>query len=194
MDQWEYKKVEPSADFEDLGEKGWEACCTLPGEKILMKRPAPSLRDTLTQEGVAAFFTAGAHDMTAPDSGSKLLNAPLAQIVRSLGHTDMIIISDMGFPMPQLPYSLDLAVTPGVPTVPDILEAIVMDFSFDRIIIAAEARKAVPERVQHLETAYGVKVQDAQSHVAFKYMAGRCKAGVRTGDPTPFGNVILVCG
>lgn len=194
MDQWEYREVDPTADFEDLGEKGWDACCLLPNGKILLKRPAPSMRDTLTQESVAAFFAQGAPEMGAPEDGSKLLNAELAHIVRSLGHTDMLVISDMGFPMPELRYNLDLALTPGVPTVPDVLNALAMDFSFDRIIIAAEARRAVPERVKHLETSYGVKLQDAQSHVAFKYMAGRCKAGVRTGDPTPFGNVILVCG
>jgi D-ribose pyranase len=162
---------------------------------MLMKRPAPSMRDKLTADGVAAFFASGASEMAEPESGSRLLNPELAYIVRNLGHTDMIVISDMGFPMPELRHGLDLALKPGVPTVPDVLDAISTDFSWDRIIIAAEAISAVPERVSVLkQMCPHAAIDPCESHVEFKHIAALCKAGVRTGDPTPFGNVILVCG
>ncbi len=195
MEQWQYTEAHTIEQIAELGESGWEAVSALPSGAILMKRPAPSLRDRLTEAGVAAFFAAGAQEMGEPEGGSKLLNPELAYIVRNLGHTDMLVISDMGFPMPDLQYNLDLTVKPGVPTVPDVLDAISTDFSWDRIIIAAEAHRAVPDRVAELQSSYpGSALEDVESHVAFKHMAARCKAGVRTGDPTPFGNVILVCG
>jgi len=195
MDKWEYTEATAIDQIAEMGAGGWEAVGGLANGNILMKRPGPTLRDELTQASVDAFFAAGAQEMGEPEGGSKLLNPDLAYIVRHLGHTDMMVISDMGFPMPDLQYNLDLAVKAGVPTVLDVLDAISADFSFDRIIIAAEAHKAVPERVSRLRAAYPqVILEDCESHVAFKHMAARCKAGVRTGDPTPFGNVILVCG
>ncbi len=195
MDKWEYTEASSLDEISAMGSDGWEAVGALANGNILMKRPGPTLRDELTRAGVEAFFAAGAQEMGEPEGGSKLLNPELAYIVRNLGHTDMMVISDMGFPMPDLEYNLDLALMPGVPTVPEVLEAISTDFSFDRIIIAAEAHEAVPERVSELRSAYeGVLLKDCESHVAFKHMAARCKAGVRTGDTTPFGNVILVCG
>lgn len=195
MQQWEYRQAETIEQVERLGQDGWEAVAALPSGAILLKRPAPSLRDRLTQAGVEAFFAAGAAEMGEPEGGSKLLHPELAAIVRNMGHTDMIVISDMGFPMPDLQYRLDLAVKPGVPTVPDLLDAISTDFSWDRMIIAAEAHRAVPDRVDALRAAYpSAELEDVESHVQFKHLAALCKAGVRTGDPTPFGNVILVCG
>ena len=169
MDKWEYTEASSLDEISAMGSDGWEAVGALANGNILMKRPGPTLRDELTRAGVEAFFAAGAQEMGEPEGGSKLLNPELAYIVRNLGHTDMMVISDMGFPMPDLEYNLDLALMPGVPT--------------------------VPERVSELRSAYeGVLLKDCESHVAFKHMAARCKAGVRTGDTTPFGNVILVCG
>ena len=194
MDKWEYTQATEMDDIVELGTAGWEAVAQTPAGTILLKRPAPSLRDELTEAGVEAFFAAGEQEMGEPEGGSKLLNPDLAYIVRNLGHTDMMVISDMGFPMPELEHNLDLALTPGVPTVPEVLEAISTDFSFDRIIIAAEAHQAVPERVAELRSGFDVPIEHLASHIAFKHMAEKCKAGVRTGDATPFGNVILVCG
>ncbi len=194
MDKWEYTEAMEMDEIIELGQRGWEAVAQTSGGTVLLKRPAASLRDELTEASVKAFFAAGEHEMGEPAGGSKLLNPDLAYIVRNLGHTDMLVISDMGFPMPELQYNLDLALKPGVPTVPEVLDAISTDFSFDRIIIAAEAHEAVPERVAELEEAFGVPIEDVESHVAFKHMVETCKAGVRSGDSTPFGNVIVVCG
>ena len=195
MPGFEYCEATGIEQIVELGMEGWEAVAPLPSGGVLLKRPAPSMRDSLTAESVAAFFASGADEMAEPEGGSRLLNSELAYILRNLGHTDMIVISDMGFPMPELQYNLDLAVKPGVPTVPDVLDAISTDFSWDRIIIAAEANTAVPERVEVLrQMCPRARIEPCESHVAFKHIAALCKAGVRTGDPTPFGNVILVCG
>lgn len=195
MSGFEYCEAVAIEQIAELGEEGWEAVASLPSGGVLMKRAAPSMRDRLTAESVAAFFASGSEEMGEPEGGSRLLNSELACILRNLGHTDMIVISDMGFPMPELRYNLDLAVKPGVPTVPDVLDAISTDFSWDRIIIADEANTAVPERVAVLgQMCPKARIDPCESHVAFKHVAALCKAGVRTGDPTPFGNVILVCG
>jgi D-ribose pyranase len=194
MPQWEYREIRDMAEISRLGAEGWEAVAPTGDGAVLMKRPTPSLRDRMTDESVEAFFAAGGADMEAPEGGSKLLNADLAYILRCLGHTDMICISDMGFPMPDLQYTLDLSVMAGVPTVPEVLDAIATDFDFGTIMVAAEVHRAAPDRVEELEEKFNAELKDIESHTAFKHMAALCKAGVRTGDPTPFGNVILVCG
>lgn len=195
MSQWEYREVRDMNEITRLGAEGWEAVAASGEGAILMKRQTPSLRDRMTDESVEEFFAADGGEMETPEAGSKLLNADLAYILRRLGHTDMICISDMGFPMPDLQYTVDLSVKAGVPTVPEILEAISTDFDFGTIMVAAEVHRAAPERVEELKDAFAhAELQDIESHAEFKHMADRCKAGVRTGDPTPFGNVILVCG
>lgn len=195
MAGFEYFEAAAIEQISELGKEGWEAVSALPSGGILMKRPAPSMRDELTRASVDAFFASGGGEMEEPEGGSKLLNPSLAFIVRNLGHTDMICISDMGFPMPELQYNLDLAVKPGVPSVPDVLDALSTDFSWDRIIVAREANTAVPERIEELrQMCPNATIEAVESHVEFKHVAAACKAGIRTGDPTPFGNVILVCG
>ncbi|MFP3905277.1 MAG: D-ribose pyranase [Armatimonadota bacterium] len=195
MPQWEYREVRDMEEITRLGAEGWEAIAPTGDGAFLMKRPQPSLRDRMTDESVEAFFAAGGGEMEAPEGGSELLNADLAYILRCLGHTDMIVISDMGFPMPDLQYTLDLSVKAGVPTVPEVLEAIGTDFDFSEIMVAAEVHRAVPERVEKLQSMFeSCAIKDCESHTEFKHMAALCKAGIRTGDPTPFGNVILVCG
>jgi D-ribose pyranase len=190
--QWEYKLVERAemrTSLDALGKDGWELVLVEPAGG-LFKRPKPSPVERFTAEQRAAVF-AGTYPH-APEPRSKLLNPELAALVRRIGHTDMLLIADGGFPMPREPMqTIDLSLMPGVPSIPQVLEAVRLDFHFDRIIAAEEMIGASPARDAELR-GLGKYGQERIPHLEFKKLAAKCKCAIRTGDNTAYANIIVV--
>ena len=55
---------------------------------------------------------------------SKLLNAELSHAIASMGHGDLMIVCDAGFPIPSSAWRIDLAITPDVPDLATVLTPI----------------------------------------------------------------------
>ncbi|MDF2724500.1 MAG: D-ribose pyranase [Paenibacillus sp.] len=123
-----------------------------------------------------------------------ILNPTLNRILTETGHTDMLTICDRGFPVPQSVERLDLALVDGLPTVLDVLAAIENEFVIDRIIVAEEMKEASPERFEALQAAYPHIAFTCLSHVRFKEIGIESRAVIRTGDCTPYANIIIVSG
>lgn len=123
---------------------------------------------------------------------AKLLNPELANLVLRLGHTDMLLVTDLGFPTFAQKNLLDISLMPGIPMIPDVLQAIEGHFTYDRIICVEEIKKAAPERYKWLKTKN--TLLESLGCVEFKELAQSASACIRTGDATPFSNIILVCG
>ena len=51
-----------------------------------------------------------------------------------------------------------------------------------------------PGRVQDLRDLLGEVPLEVVPHVEFKHLAATARATVRTGDATPYANIILVSG
>lgn len=125
---------------------------------------------------------------------SGILDPALNHLLTSTGHTDYFTICDRGFPVPTGPERIDLALTDGIPTVLDVLRAVVAEWSIDRILIADEMDMVSPTRVAELmETAPGVPLERV-SHVELKRLACSSRATVRTADMAPYANIIVVSG
>lgn len=123
-----------------------------------------------------------------------ILNSQLSAVIASMGHGDFIVIGDAGLPVPQGVGCIDLALRSGVPGLLETAEAIASELKVERIIIAEETGKVSP----HIEAALlqlfeGVEVA-VMSHEALKERSKQAKAMVRTGEFTPYANVILVSG
>ena len=67
-----------------------------------------------------------------------LLNSHLSQVIASMGHTDMLVISDAGFPVPPGVQRIDLAVTAGLPSLLDVVRAVAAELEVERVTIATE--------------------------------------------------------
>lgn len=122
-----------------------------------------------------------------------LLHAELSHAIASLGHGDMLVISDAGLPIPEGPRRIDLAVTPGVPSIADVLRAVLAEMQVERSVLAEEALGT--GRV--LPAWYAQQLAHAPQtvpHVEFKRLSAQARAIVRTGECTPYANVILVSG
>jgi len=122
-----------------------------------------------------------------------LLHAELSHVIASLGHGDMLVIGDAGLPIPDGPRRIDLAVTPGVPGIADVLRAVLTEMQVEQTVLAEEALgagRALPAWYAGLLALAPQTVP----HEEFKHLSARARAIVRTGECTPYANVILRAG
>ena len=121
-----------------------------------------------------------------------LLHAELSHAIATLGHGDLLVIGDVGLPIPPGPRRIDLALTPGIPAVADVLRVVLSELQVERSVIATEARERAGG---HLPAwvADGL-APVAVPHEEFKHLCQQARVMVRTGECTPYANIILVAG
>jgi len=125
-----------------------------------------------------------------------LLHAELSHVIASLGHGDMLVLGDAGLPIPDGPRRIDLAVARGVPQLDDVLQAVLSEMQVEGIVIADEAldgdgdTKKLPGWYPQ---SLGIAPQTV-SHEEFKRRTAKARAVVRTGECTPYANIILIAG
>lgn len=121
-----------------------------------------------------------------------ILNRELAGIFAKLGHTDKIVIADCGLPIPDGVTCIDLAYRLGEPGFLAILEVVLDDLKVEHAYLAEEI-KAANEEI-HTSTLQQVKEVTYVSHEQFKKMSGEAKVIIRTGEITPYANIMLQSG
>jgi len=123
-----------------------------------------------------------------------LLNRDVSEVIASLGHTDMLVVCDAGFPVPPGVRRIDLAVTANLPPFLETLKAILTELEVEKIIVAEQTRQVSPDHFRKIEALLPGIPMDTMAHVEFKKLAQEARAAVRTGEFTPYANIILVCG
>ncbi|WP_026702143.1 D-ribose pyranase [Salibacterium aidingense] len=123
-----------------------------------------------------------------------MLNGPISNVLAQLGHTDTVVIADCGLPVPPGVEKIDLALTLGTPSFLETLDAVledmeVEDFTFSQEIMENNTilHDAVLEKTEETRIHY-------LSHEEFKKETQHARAIIRTGEATPFANVILKAG
>src|SRR5262249_43345741 len=123
-----------------------------------------------------------------------ILNPSLSHLLASTGHTDYFTICDRGYPVPVGPERIDLALVDGIPTVLDVLQAVAAEWHLDRVVIAQEMTEGSPQRAEALRAILGEGPLQIVSHLELKRLSQTGRATVRTGDSTPYANIIVVSG
>ncbi len=125
-----------------------------------------------------------------------ILNSDISRVLSYLGHTDTIAIGDCGLPIPDETERIDLALAFGVPTFMQTLEVVAQDMKIEKITLAEEIKEQNPDVLQQVLALFaGQEVEVAfVSHTALKQQTRDCKAVIRTGETTPYANVILQAG
>jgi len=123
-----------------------------------------------------------------------ILNQDILNAVGSLGHTDSIIISDAGFPIPQHINRIDLSVTKGVVPFFDVLKPMLAEVVVEKVILAKEIKDKSPEIHAQILALVGKTPVEYVSHEEFKKKSHESKALIRTGQCTPYTNIMLVIG
>lgn len=123
-----------------------------------------------------------------------MINAPLAAVIASMGHTDTLAVADAGLPIPSSTQRIDLALKPGVPGFLDTLNVVLTELAVEKAILAEEIESASPAMLEEIRKALPGIPLEFVPHTEFKRRTGTAKAVVRTGEFTPYSNVILVAG
>lgn len=127
---------------------------------------------------------------------SGTLNASLARVITELGHTDELVVTDAGLPIPTGVERIDLALTANVPGFLQCLDVVLAEVEVEAALAAAEIRDHSPELLAALTDRFSTQgiPFDLIPHTEFKQRSKSSKAAVRSGEFTPYANVILVSG
>ncbi|URQ60770.1 D-ribose pyranase [Pantoea alhagi] len=131
-----------------------------------------------------------------------LLNAEISTVIARLGHTDSLTIGDAGLPIPAGPQRIDLAVTHGIPSFLQVAQAVTHEMQVESAIIAEEIRthnaRLHDELIALLEVLQRQQGNDISiayvPHEQFKTLTQRSQAVIRSGECTPYANIILTAG
>ncbi|MMZ65248.1 D-ribose pyranase [compost metagenome] len=123
-----------------------------------------------------------------------IINSELSKLISELGHTDTIVIADSGLPIPSGVTRIDLALRKGLPGYLETLETILDEMQVERYTIADEMKSSNPDLLQKTRQALDEAVDESVSHEEFKQLTRNAKAIIRTGECTPYANVILHAG
>lgn len=123
-----------------------------------------------------------------------VLNSEIAAVLASLGHTDTIVIADCGLPIPDGVKRIDLAVEIGKPSFLDVLQVVADDMAIEKVTLAEEVINNNAEVNKEIELKLIEPAFEYVSHEQFKEHTKKAKAIIRTGEATPYANVILHAG
>ena len=118
---------------------------------------------------------------------TKMINSELSYTISKMGHTDSLTIGDCGLPIPDEVKRIDLALTHNVPT-------FIQELCVEEVVIAEEIvdkNLLVYEKI--LKRFENIKITKV-SHEEFKKLTKESKAVVRTGECSPYANIILKSG
>ena len=123
-----------------------------------------------------------------------VLQHELSAVIARLGHTDTLVVADAGLPIPPGVPRIDLAVSAGVPSFMQVLRPLLDEIAVESVIIASEMHTASPALYAELQGVLGnIPVREVP-HAEFKQLTQPARAIVRTGEFTPYANIILVAG
>lgn len=120
-----------------------------------------------------------------------LLNPDLASAIARLGHTDTFVIADCGLPIPAGMRVIDLSLVFGIPRFADVLEAVLAEVVVEGATAATEAQGGPVADLLHHQLAVEVRWIP---HEEFKAHVRDASFVIRTGESTPYANVILRSG
>lgn len=125
---------------------------------------------------------------------SGILNAQLAGYIAALGHKDTFLIGDAGMPIPKGVPIVDLALTGGVPTFRQVVDAVLEETVVEGYTLAEEIKVKNPPLLAYLQKKLAGCAGEFIPHPELKARSASVKFAIRTGEFTPYPNVILRAG
>lgn len=121
-----------------------------------------------------------------------ILNSSIAKVLADLGHTDTIVIGDCGLPVPAGVPKIDLALKLGTPSFMEVVSEVAKYMEIEKVEVAAEIQEkntGVYEALKELFPQQEWIIDE--NHEAFKAATAKAKVVIRTGETTPYANIIL---
>lgn len=122
-----------------------------------------------------------------------IINPHLASLLCRVRHTNMLVISDYAFPFWPGIETVDLSLVIGIPTVLQVLDAIMPSFKAGTIYMAQEFKTYnTPEVQSQFQAAFRGVPTTFEPHVEFKKRVPNAIGLIRTGDQTIYSNLVVV--
>jgi len=129
---------------------------------------------------------------------TRLLNSELSYEIARMGHTASITLCDAGLPIPAGVKRVDLAIERGYPSFIRTLDALLSEMMVEEIVVAREIHAEnhdVFRETMELCRLHKMEPRVTEvPHDEFKALTRSSEAIVRTGECTPYANVILKSG
>lgn len=123
-----------------------------------------------------------------------ILNAQLAGYIAALGHKDLFLIGDAGMPIPKGVPIVDLVLCGGVPTFEQVLTAVLKETEIEYYYLAEEINEKNPILLKFIKDSLPNVDSEQMPHIQFKEFTKEVKFAIRTGEFTPYPNIILRAG
>jgi len=127
----------------------------------------------------------------------RILNAELSKAIAMMGHGDMFMVCDAGFPIPLDRWRIDLAITQNLPDLYTVLELVLTELSVEKVLytdLIQEHNRPLLQRLGELFDGTGAEMEAVPNERMLGEIAHNAKVIVRTGAFNPWGNIGMVCG
>lgn len=123
-----------------------------------------------------------------------ILNAQLMGLITALGHKDEFLIADAGMPIPKGVEIVDLVLVGGVPSFRQTMDAVLAETCIESCTLAEEIDEKNPELLAYMQEKLAGLPCEKIPHTELKKRTANVKFAIRTGEFTPYPNVILTAG
>lgn len=131
-----------------------------------------------------------------------LINSEISYVIAKLGHFDAVTICDAGLPIPKKVQRIDVAISEGIPSFMDTLNAVASEMEIESVELAEEFPKLSPELHSILSDFITTLAKQREREIKIRYVphavykanTEKSVAIIRTGEFTPYANITLKSG
>jgi len=124
-----------------------------------------------------------------------ILNPQILSLLARVRHTNALVIADRGFPFWPMLETVDVSVVDDLPTVLQLIKAVVANHHFTEAYMAKEFQK---NNFKHVQEKFSKALRRIptkfEPHVEFKKRVPHAIGLIRTGDTVQYANTILISG
>jgi len=124
----------------------------------------------------------------------KCINPELAAVLAQTGHTDMLCVTDAGFPIPITTKRIDLAWEKGKAGWLEVCELMKEEMIIEKIYLAEDIKLISSDMYDEFTKLFADVPIEFISHSELKKASKEARAVIRTGEYTSYCNCIFVAG
>lgn len=126
---------------------------------------------------------------------NRILHPELAKALAECGHTDIILVTDAGFPIPKDANRIDLGYYAGQADVLDILRMLREEIFVEEVSFAQEVKTHHPDlykNIQEIYTGSGAVFKGISHEDLVENIAPKAKVIIRSGSLNAWANFALI--
>lgn len=123
-----------------------------------------------------------------------VMNSDISRVIANMGHMDWLSIGDAGMSVPKDTEKIDLCVQSELPSFIDVLKNVLIELKVQKIYLAEEIKEQNPKQLENIRSVLPDVEIEFVPHKDLKKMLGNTHAFIRTGETTPYSNIILESG